>query len=152
MNAARFIGDLQWSEGATDAAQEQLIQELCTTCNTVMDDDFNAPKLVANLHEMATQINIYYNNGKKVNNISKAAFDTFISTYCAYLFDVLGLQDEAEGGNSDALDKVMQLVIDIRKQARDQKDWATSDKIRDGLKEAGIVIKDSKEGTTYEVN
>lgn len=152
MNAARFIGDLQWSEGATDAAQEQLIQELCTTCNTVMDDDFNAPKLVANLHEMATQINIYYNNGKKVNNISKAAFDTFISTYCAYLFDVLGLQDEAEGGNSDALDKVMQLVIDIRKQARDQKDWATHDKIRDGLKEAGIVIKDSKEGTTYEVN
>lgn len=66
--------------GAADAAQERLIQELCTTCNTVMDDDFNAPKLVANLHEMATQINIYYNNGKKVNNISKAAFDTFIST------------------------------------------------------------------------
>jgi len=68
------------------------------------------------------------------------------------LFDVLGLTDEASEGNNVALDKVMQLVIDIRKQSRENKDWATSDKIRDALKFAGIEIKDSKEGTTYEVN
>jgi len=117
----------------------------------VMDDDFNAPKLLATLYELATQINIYYNDGKKVSNISKATFNLLQTTYNGYLFDVLGLSDEAAAGNNEALDKVMQLVIDIRKQSRETKDWTTSDKIRDALKNAGIEIKDSKEGTTYEI-
>jgi cysteinyl-tRNA synthetase len=117
-----------------------------------MDDDFNAPRLVATLHEIASQINIYYNDGKKVSTIAEETFNLLLSTYNAYLFDVLGLQDDSVSGNNDALDKVMQLVIDIRKQSRENKEWTTSDKIRDALKDAGIVIKDSKEGTTYEVN
>jgi cysteinyl-tRNA synthetase len=117
-----------------------------------MDDDFNAPKLVATLHELATQINIYYNDGKKINNISESTYNLLLTTYNSFLFDVLGLQDEAETGNNDALDKVMQLVIDIRKQSRENKDWTTSDKIREALKEANINIKDGKDGTTYEIN
>ena len=116
-----------------------------------MDDDFNAPKLIAVLHELATLINIYYNDGKKINNISDSTFNLLQTTYNAYLFDVLGLQDEVATGNNDALDKVMQLVIDIRKQSRENKDWTTSDKIRDALKEANINIKDGKDGTTYEI-
>ena len=63
----------------------------------------------------------------------------------------MGLKDEETPSNNDALDKVMQLIIDIRKQSRENKDWTTSDKIRDALKEANIQIKDGKEGTTYEI-
>ena len=74
-----------------------------------------------------------------------------LTTYQAFLFDVLGLKDEEQSGNNDALDKAMQLIIDIRKQARENKDWTTSDKIRDTLKEANINIKDGKDGTTYEI-
>jgi cysteinyl-tRNA synthetase len=68
-----------------------------------------------------------------------------------YLFDVLGLKEE-NAGDDDTVGKLMQLIIDIRKNAREQKDFGTSDKIRDALKAANIVLKDSKEGTTYEVN
>jgi cysteinyl-tRNA synthetase len=117
-----------------------------------MDDDFNAPKLIAVLHELATHINIYHNAGNKINNISDSTYQLLLTTYNAYLNDVLGLKDEEQNGNNDALDKVMQLVIDIRKQSRENKDWTTSDKIRDALKEANINIKDGKDGTTYEVN
>ena len=152
MNAAKYLSELKFDVTQPDEQQDKLITDLCNSCKEVMDDDFNAPKLVAVLHEIATQINIYYNDGKKVGNISKAAFKLLQATYKGYLFDVLGLTDEASEGNNVALDKVMHLVIDIRKQSRENKDWATSDKIRDALKFAGIEIKDSKEGTTYEVN
>ena len=87
-----------------------------------------------------------------INSIVKYCVKYAPETYYGFLFDVLGLQEDTNMGGNDALDKVMQLVIDIRKQSRDNKDWATSDKIRDGLKDAGIAIKDSKDGTTYEVN
>ena len=100
---------------------------------------------------MATQINIYYSNNKKVNNISQSTYDLLHTTYVAYLFDVLGLNDEEQMGSNEALEKVMELIIDIRKQARDNKDWPTSDKIRDTLKAANITIKDGKDGTTYEI-
>jgi cysteinyl-tRNA synthetase len=152
MNASKFLKELQFENASIDEKQDALIQELCAACKVVMDDDFNAPKLVATLHEIATQINIYYNDSKKVNNITKETYYLLLTTYNAYLFDVLGLQYETDNTNTDALDKVMQLVIDIRKQSRENKDWTTSDKIRDALKEANINIKDGKDGTTYELN
>ena len=152
MNAAKYLTELKFDATQTDEQQDKLITDLCNGCKEVMDDDFNAPKLVAVLHELATQINIYYNDGRKISNLSKATFNLLQKTYNGYLFEVLGLSDEGAAGNNDALDKVMQLVIDIRKQSRENKDWTTSDKIRDALKNAGIEIKDSKEGTTYEIN
>jgi cysteinyl-tRNA synthetase len=73
----------------------------------------------------------------------KKMFDDFI-------INIFGLQDEtATSENGAALEGVMNLVIDLRAQARTNKDWGTSDKIRDGLKTAGIQLKDAKEGTTW---
>lgn len=152
MNAAKFLKELKFENVAIDEKQEKQIQDLCAECKNVMDDDFNAPRLVATLYELATQINIYFNDGKKINNISEATYNLLLTTYNSFLFDILGLKEEEQEGNNEALDKAMQLIIDIRKQARDNKDWATSDKIRDALKEANINIKDGKDGTTYEVN
>lgn len=151
MNAAKYLKELQFDSITVEEKQDKWIRDLCATCKEVMDDDFNAPKLVATLHELATQINIYYNNSKKINNLSDVTYNSLLATYNGFLFDVLGLMEEEQSGDNTALDKAMQLIIDIRKQARDNKDWTTSDKIRDALKEANISIKDGKDGTTYEI-
>jgi cysteinyl-tRNA synthetase len=69
-----------------------------------------------------------------------------------YIFDVFGLKDELAGsgnGDGEILDGLMQLIIELRAQARANKDWATSDQIRDALKELEIQLKDGKEGTEW---
>ena len=73
----------------------------------------------------------------------KTLFDTF-------LIEILGLQEE-EKGNETLVNDLMQLIITLRKEARDKKDFATSDIIRDRLKEAGVQLKDGKDGTSYSV-
>jgi cysteinyl-tRNA synthetase len=73
----------------------------------------------------------------------KADFTTF-------LFDILGLLDDtSSAGDSGVVDGLMNLILDMRAQARAQKDWAASDKIRDTLAEIGIQVKDGKEGVTW---
>ena len=71
----------------------------------------------------------------------------------AFVFDVLGLQSEQQAANNnDKLDGVLQLLINMRMEARANKDWVLSDKIRDELLALGIQLKDGKEGTSYSVN
>ncbi len=154
LNAAKYLKELKQENINIDTDIDSSVKKQCELCKDCMDDDFNSAKLISVLYELASHINVFYNDGKNAHMISEETYHLLQSAYNAYLFDVLGLQDDTAAGNrnNDALDKVMQLVIDIRKQSRDNKDWPTSDKIRDALKEAGIVIKDSKEGTTYEVN
>ena len=67
----------------------------------------------------------------------------------AFVFDVLGLTTLGNSGDNSKLEGVMDLVLNLRQQARENKDWATSDKIRDGLAAAGLVVKDGKEGTSW---
>lgn len=71
----------------------------------------------------------------------------------AFVFDVLGLQSEQQAANNnDKLDGVLQLLINMRMEARANKDWALSDKIRNELLALGIQLKDGKQGTSYSVN
>lgn len=149
MNASSYLSSLVAS-GEIQEEKETAIQQLIGNCKEVMDDDFNTSKLIANLYEMASQINIFYNDGKK-SPIHHETLETLRTTYNDFVFDVLGLLDENDNSNKETLDKVMHLVIDIRKSARENKDWGTSDKIRDALKDAKISLKDGKEGTTYEI-
>jgi len=69
-----------------------------------------------------------------------------------YISEVLGLKNEAEAGDNSALEDVMQLVLDLRADARENKNWGVSDKIRDALAEAKIVVKDGKDGSTWTMN
>jgi cysteinyl-tRNA synthetase len=121
------------------------VKDLIISFYAAMDDDFNAPILIANLFEAAKRINLI-NDGK--DTITKEDLSLLSTEMKRFLQDVLGI--EIGVTNSDSkLAPVMDLVIDLRQQARDNKDWTTSDKIRDGLATAGIVIKDSKEGTSW---
>jgi cysteinyl-tRNA synthetase len=69
-----------------------------------------------------------------------------------FVFDVLGLTDESEANaGGDVINGLMDLILDIRKSARENKDWVTSDKIRDQLKAAGVEIKDTKDGVEWRI-
>lgn len=121
------------------------VQALIDSFYAAMNDDFNAPILVANLFEAAKRINLI-NDGKET--ISADDLKLLSTEVHRFVEQVLGIQLEQEGAGSK-LAPVMDLVLTLRQQAREQKDWATSDKIRDGLAAAGIVVKDGKDGTSW---
>jgi cysteinyl-tRNA synthetase len=118
-------------------------------CYDAMNDDFNTPVLIANLFEAVKYINLLI---EKKATITKEDLEEFKATLNAFVFDVLGLKNELQEDSSDKLSGVVAMLIEMRKEARDNKDWALSDKIRDQLADLGIQLKDGKEGTTFSVN
>ncbi|MEN9698806.1 MAG: hypothetical protein RLZZ301_4 [Bacteroidota bacterium] len=121
------------------------VNALIASFYKAMNDDFNAPILVANLFEATRLINLV-NDGKE--QISESDLHLLKEKMSDFVFAVLGLQKESTGAES-RLSPVMDLVLDLRQAARANKDWTTSDQIRDGLAAAGIVVKDGKDGTTW---
>ena len=117
-------------------------------CYDAMNDDFNTPILIAHLFDLAKVIN-------QVNDhhatLTQADIDEVKSIFDTFLFEILGMRDEATSDNSALIDGLMQMILDIRATAKTNKDWATSDKIRDSLGALGVVVKDGKDGATYEL-
>lgn len=109
-----------------------------------MNDDFNSPILIAELFEAVKLIN-GINDGKvQISATDLASLSQFVKQM---VFDVLGLK--SEGNEGTELAPLMDLVIKLRNEAKAKQDYATSDKIRIALQEAGIQLNDSKEGTTW---
>lgn len=124
------------------------IQSWIDSCYAAMNDDFNSPILIAQLFEGVRFINLI--NDQK-ETISQADLEHFSSVFEGFIFDVLGLEDENAQDNSEKLNGTVQLLIQLRKEARDSKNWALSDQIRDELLALGIQLKDGKEGTTFTI-
>ena len=123
------------------------VDALIDSFYAAMNDDFNTPILIANLFEATRFINLT-NDGKET--ITQADRDKLQNAVNSFAFDVLGLhKTQQESGNNQAFDKTVQLLIEIRNQARTDKNWALSDQIRDELAKYGIQLKDGKDGTTY---
>ncbi|KIO75049.1 cysteine--tRNA ligase [Pedobacter lusitanus] len=120
------------------------IEPIRLNCIKAMNDDFNSPVVIAELFEAARIINTVYDGKSK---ISAAELDKLKQLMQDFVYDIFGLKDE-ESSNTE-LNDVLDMVIDIRKSAKENKDYATSDKIRIGLQDIGIQLKDSKEGTTW---
>ncbi|CAA0143960.1 Cysteine--tRNA ligase [Tenacibaculum maritimum] len=118
-------------------------------CYDAMNDDFNTPILIAHLFEAVKHINLL--KDKKIR-ITKEDLELLKATMSAFVFDVLGLMDEVQQQSSDKVDGVVALLIKLRKEARENKDWALSDQIRDELLALGIQLKDGREGTTFAIN
>ncbi|MGB4847833.1 MAG: DALR domain-containing protein, partial [Saprospiraceae bacterium] len=119
-----------------------------------MDDDFNVPKSLARLFEMCTTINKMADGQLDVNDAGQYSLDIAKKGFKNLLFDIYGLADESAAATDDhmnQLDGLMKLVIDMRQQARQNKDWPTSDKIRDTLAAIDIELKDGKEGTKWAI-
>ena len=123
------------------------VAALETGCYNAMNDDFNSPVLIAHLFDAVRIINSARDNKESLTTTDLEQLKRVMHTF---IFEVLGLVDETrQGAGSEVIEGLMELILDIRKQARDNKDWSTSDQIRDRLKAAGIEIKDTKEGIEW---
>ena len=115
-------------------------------CYNAMNDDFNTPILIAHLFEGVKVIN-QIKEGKA--SLTSEDLETLKTTMNDFTFDVLGLMNEAAQNNSGKIDGVVSLLIKLRKEARENRDWALSDQIRDELLAMGIQLKDGRDGTSY---
>ena len=111
-----------------------------------MNDDFNTPIVISHLFDAARLIN-QANDGKV--KLTQADIDELRQVFDTFLFEVMGMRDEAASDNTALIDGLMHIILDIRATAKANKDWATSDKIRDALKDAGVTVKDGKDGATW---
>ena len=144
MQGVGLLKDLKSSSVSTfDASKWE------DSCYSAMNDDFNSPILIAQLFEGVKYVNLL-SEGKET--LVEEELKSFIATMQSFVFDVLGLVDETGQGNSERLNGTVELLIQLRKEARDNKNWALSDQIRDELSVLGIQLKDGKEGTTFNVN
>ena len=113
-----------------------------------MNDDFNTPILIAQLFEGARFINLV-NDGAAT--LTSEDIKLLSDTLSDFIFTVLGLNNTSLAGanGTDKLKGVVELLIQMRNEARANKNFALSDEIRDKLQELGIIIKDGKEGTNF---
>jgi cysteinyl-tRNA synthetase len=118
---------------------------LQASCYANMCDDFNTAKTLAVLFEMASRINDFKSGAKKMSDVDPDTFDAFKNCYVQFMEQVLGLAEEIES-NNNLLEGTMQVLIGLRKKARQDKNFALSDKIRDDLKAMGIQLMDGKDG------
>jgi len=139
MNAVALLPKLVASADGNIA-----IEPLRNKCVGAMNDDFNSPVAIAELFEAARIINTVYDGTAKITAEELENLKTLINDF---VFDIFGLKDE-ESSNLE-LNEILEMVIDLRKEAKENKDYATSDSIRLGLQKIGIQLKDSKEGTTW---
>ena len=112
-----------------------------------MDDDFNTPITLSHLFEGVRIINSV-NDGKET--LTETDKNELSNLMRSITFDVLGLKEE-NLVNTDKIDGLMNMILDVRTDAKSRKDFSTSDLIRDKLKEIGFEIKDGKEGTSYTI-
>lgn len=129
----------------SDMVLDKKVKDFCQACADDMNDDFNTAKVVANLFELVPVINGIRGGQIVRGAIGAATFSLLKRTFKVYLEEVLGLQ-ALQPDDHHKLESVMQLIIELRKEARNRKDYAASDKIRDMLLTAGIQLKDEKGG------
>lgn len=142
MEALSLLKDLPTSTQSSIA-----IGDWKQLCYDAMNDDFNTPILIAHLFEGVRYINVIKDGKETITAEDLATFTTAIE---AFVYDVLGLENEKIADSSNnKLEGTIQLLIEMRKQARENKNFALSDQIRDQLLALGIQLKDGKEGTTF---
>ncbi len=125
------------------------ISDWIQSCHDAMNDDFNTPILIANLFEGVKYVNLINDGKETISTLDLASFTKIIHFF---LFDILGLKNEKETqNNNEKLEGVINMLIKMRMEARENKDFAMSDQIRDQLIALGIQLKDGKDGTTFSI-
>ena len=126
------------------------IQELKDNCYTAMNDDFNSPILISHLFDAVRIINSV-NDGKE--KINQKDLEELKSIYQTFVFDVLGFQNDNSNSTNDnnLTSELIDMILNLRIDAKKNKDFTTSDKIRDELTKKGITIKDTKDGFEWEI-
>ena len=126
------------------------ISQIRKGCDEAMNEDFNSPVAIAHLVDAVRIINAV-NDGKET--LTETDVNSLKETFRIFYADIFGLdhsQQSKQKGQDDTVSSLMDVILDIRQQARTNKDWGTSDMIRDTLEKARIRVKDGKEGATWE--
>jgi len=125
------------------------VAELEENCRAALNDDLNSPVLIAHLFDGVRMVNLI-GDGKA--SVTEEDLGRLKSLFHVYLFDILGLKEEnARGANSETLTQLVELTLQLRVKAKNNKDWTTSDYIRNELARIGISVKDTKEGYEWEM-
>lgn len=151
MDTMRYIDTIH----STTNEQQKLDEEIETLISTLykhMDDDFNTPRTLATLFDMVSVFAKLKNGQISSDQVSIAVLEKAKSTFTAFITDVLGLWDvsgNTKEAGENTVDGLMELVIDIRQDSRENKNWAMADLIRDKLNALNIELKDGKDGTLW---
>jgi len=140
------------NNAAGDKELDEKVLKMVNEFEEFMDDDFSTAKVLANMFELSSVINSIKDGHIKIDALSTATLALMQQQFALYLEEIFGLQS-ISSGNNETFKGVMDLLIDIRKEAKSKKDYATSDKIRNQLTALGIAVKDEKDGTvSWDVN
>jgi cysteinyl-tRNA synthetase len=124
------------------------VDKLKKKCYEALDDDLNSPILLSHLFEGVKYINSVFDGSEKID---APGLDSLKELFNTFVFEILGLKDELAGKNDEKLTgELMNIIVDLRQNAKNNKDWITSDKIRNELNQIGITINDKKEGVDWE--
>ena len=126
------------------------VKELRNNCYEAMNDDLSTPIVISHLFEGVRIINTVLAGNA---TLSQSDLDELRETMRMFMFDILGLVEntQADNNGNEAYAKAVDLLLEMRREAKARKDWATSDLIRDRLGEIGFELKDTKEGTEWKL-
>jgi cysteinyl-tRNA synthetase len=127
------------------------LAEARSAFSAAMDDDFNTPQAIAALQDLTRDVNSLLNSG---TTISRPVLDAILEAYQATAGDVLGLLPPAESaaaGSAQREAALIELLVQLRMQARKSKNWAESDRLRDELAKIGVILEDRADGTVWRV-
>ena len=145
-NALGIIKKLNYSDSAKeDATLAAELNRMIGECYSNMSDDFNTAKTLAVLFEMSARINDFKSGNTVLGSVGVETFNNFKQTYIDFMENVLGVREEEEH-NQELINGVVTVLINLRKKARVDKNFALSDKIRDDLKSIGVQLMDGKDG------
>jgi cysteinyl-tRNA synthetase len=148
MRLMKALGQLEVL--TTGKSSNMDVAGLSKRCHEAMEDDMNTAKLIGHLLSGVPQINKLA-EGKE--NITGADLEALKKLYQGYVFSVLGLTLPESAGQSDEIsDKLMELILKLRNEAKENRDFKTADRIRDGLSDLGITINDRKDGADWEIH
>jgi cysteinyl-tRNA synthetase len=141
MKASEFDFDEEKADAELDTKVQTLLEEF----DEFMNDDFNTAKVLANMFQIVPVINAIKDKHISASSLNSDTFVLMQSKMKIFVEDIFGLKSELQGDYTK-LDGVLQVLIQLRKQARSKKDYVTSDAIRSELLQLGIALKDEKDG------
>ena len=147
------LKDLKRIQPAKGSSPEvaKFVSELPQKLYDAMNDDLQTPIVISELFEACHQVNLLVDRKVKIGADDLKALSDVMHLFTE---DILGLTNATAGASSEkdkALDKVMQMILDMRKKAKEEKNWAVSDQIRDELSAAGVIVKDTPDGAVWEM-
>ena len=147
MQAKHLLEKIDVKSEDIDQTLEEKILLLCENCYSNMNDDFNTPKVIATLFDLVSLINTI-NQQNNWENLSSATMNKLKILFNEFIENIFGL-DQDEHGDNAMTEDLINIVLKLREQAKNDKNYEISDQIRNQLINLGILIKDGKDGTTF---